>query len=207
MLGAEQRDWLLGELDTSDAAWRIVATPSIFTRTWCDAPDEPLKTALAKLKLMDEDGEGPDFDQWDGYPAERARLIDHLRDRSIGNVVFLSADIHVSLASEVTDGRSAEPVGVELTAPSLTSQNLDEKLGVASRDPQIVASEDAYVASHEHVHWCELSSHGFVVVDVDPERVRGEWWHVDTVLQPSEGVTRAAVFEVPRGEPRLRRSA
>ena len=26
---------------------------------------------MLKLKLMDEDGEGPDEDQWDGYPAER----------------------------------------------------------------------------------------------------------------------------------------
>jgi len=205
MLGAEQRDWLLQELSASDAAWRIVGTPSIFTRTWAEAPEEPLRTALAKLKLMDEDGEGPDFDQWDGYPAERSRLIEHLRSRAIEDVVFLSADIHVSLASEVTDGGGSEPVGVELTAPSLTSQNLDEKLGVPPRDPRIVSSERAYAGSHDHVHWCEMAAHGFVVVDVDDDRVRGEWWHVDTVLEPTEHATCAAVFEVVRGEPRLHR--
>ena len=32
-----------------------------------------VQQAMLKLKLMDEDGEGPDEDQWDGYPAERAR--------------------------------------------------------------------------------------------------------------------------------------
>jgi alkaline phosphatase D len=47
MLGTEQRDWLLRELDASDAAWRIVASPSVFTRTWCEDPAQPLHTALA----------------------------------------------------------------------------------------------------------------------------------------------------------------
>jgi len=207
MLGAEQRDWLLRELESSDAAWRIVATPSVFTRTWCEEPQEPLHTALAKLKLIDEDGEGPDHDQWDGYPAERARLTGHLRDRAIANVVFLSADIHVSVAAVVTDAASGRAVGVEMTAPSLTSQNLDDKLGVRPRDPRIVRSEEAYVAAHDHVHWCDMSAHGFVVVDVAPDRVRGEWWHVDTVLEPGRGAGLAAAYDAPRGEPRLVRAA
>ena len=206
MLGAEQRAWLLSELDGSQAAWRIVATPSIFTRTWCEEPEEPLRTALEKLKLIDEDGDGPDHDQWDGYPAERARLTGHLRDRAIDDVVFLSADIYVSVAAVVEDAASGQPVAVELTAPSLTSQNLDEKLGVARRDPRIMRSEAAYVAAHEHVQWCELASHGYVVVDVDRERLRGEWWHVDTVLERSRGARLAAAFETPRGTPRLDRA-
>jgi len=93
-----------------------------------------------------------------------------------------------------------------LTAPSLTSQNLDEKLGVAPRDPRIVRSEEAYVAAHDHVEWCEMASHGYVVVDVDADRLRGEWWHVDTVLERSRGVRLAAAYEVPSGDPRLRRA-
>jgi alkaline phosphatase D len=205
MLGAEQRDWLLDELESSDAAWRIIATPSVFTRTWSEAPEEPLHTALAKLKLIDEDGEGPDHDQWDGYPAERARLTSHLRDGAIEDVVFLSADIHVSVAAVVEDVSTGRPVGVEMTAPSLTSQNLDEKLGVGPRDPHILRSEEAYVAAHDHVRWCEMASHGFVVVDVGADRVRGEWWHLDTVLEPSRGVRVAATYEAPRGEPWLLR--
>ena len=204
MLGAEQRDWLLRELKTSEAAWRIVGTPSIFTRTWCDQAEEPLRTALEKLKLIDEDGDGPDQDQWDGYPAERARLTGHLRDQAIEDVVFLSADIHVSVAAVVDDVPTGQPVAVELTSPSLTSQNLDEKLGVGPRHPWIVSSEQAYVAAHDHVRWCEMASHGYVVIDVDAERLRAEWWHVDTVLERSRSASLAAAFEAPRGEPRLR---
>jgi alkaline phosphatase D len=106
----------------------------------------------------------------------------------------------------VDDVPTGRTVAVELTAPSLTSQNPDEKLGVAPRDPRIVSSEEAYVAAHEHVDWCEMASHGYVVIDVDAERVRGEWWHVDSVLGRSRSASLAAAFEAPRGEPRLRRS-
>jgi alkaline phosphatase D len=194
MMGAEQREWLLSELDHSDAAWRLVATPSIMTRTWSEDPAEPLK-----LKLMDEDGEGPDEDQWDGYPAERATLLEKFG--SLDDVVVLSADIHVSIAGEVNgDGG---PVAVELTAPSLTSQNLDEKLGVEPRSDQVLTAEHAFVSAFDSVHWCELASHGYVVVDVDQDRLRAEWWHVDGVLERKAGEYRAAAFEAPRGSRHL----
>ena len=59
---------------------------------------------MLKLKLIDEDGEGPDEDQWDGYPAERSVLLE--RFGAVDDVVLLSADIHISLASEVGKERS-----------------------------------------------------------------------------------------------------
>jgi hypothetical protein len=94
-------------------------------------------------------------------------------------------------------------VAVEITAPSLTSQNLDEKLQVDPRDEVIVASERALTEALEDVAWCELSGHGYVVCDVDPERVRAEWWIVDGVLEPVSGESMAAAYEVRRGAPVL----
>jgi hypothetical protein len=44
-------------------------------------------------------------------------------------------------------------VAVEITAPSLTSQNLDEKLQVDPRDEVIVASERALTDALEDVAW------------------------------------------------------
>jgi alkaline phosphatase D len=201
ILGAEQRDWLFDGLASSATAWRLIGSPSILTRTWTEHPEEPLATALLKLKLIDEDGEGPDEDQWDGYPAERNALLERLR--GLDDVVVLSADIHVGLASEVRD-EDGEPVSVEITSPSLTSQNLDEKLGVEARAEEILAAERAYVEALDHVHWCELSGHGYVVIEVAPDAVRAEWWMVDGVLERLAGESRVAAFEVPRGAPRLR---
>ena len=56
----------------------------------------------------------------------------------------------------------------------------------------------------DHVEWCELSSHGYVIVDVDQARARGEWWHVDTVRDRCHGERIAAAYEVARGETALR---
>jgi alkaline phosphatase D len=207
MLGTEQRDWLLDALDASTAAWRFVCSPSLLSQTWCADPDETLKLAMLKLKLMDEDGEGPDYDQWDGYPAERLRVLGHLREHGIADTVVLSADIHVSMAAEVHERSYEEPFGdpvaVEIVAPSLTSQNLDDKLKLPRRSPTSQAAEAALVAKLDHVHWCEMDSHGYAVVDVDPTRVRAEWWHLDTILEPSDVESCAAAFEVARGTPRL----
>ena len=181
MLGGEQREWLLDSLDASAAAWRFVCSPSLLSQTWCPDPDETLKLAMLKLKLMDEDGDGPDFDQWDGYPVERLRVLSHLRENGIADTVVLSADIHVSLAAEVHEHSYDEPirepfemqpVAVEIVAPSLTSQNLDDKLKLPRRNPTSVAAEAALVAKLDHVHWCEMDSHGYVTVDVEPARVR-----------------------------------
>ena len=207
MLGVQQRDWLVAGLDASEVAWRFVATPSLMTRTWIDGTDEPLRTALQKLKLMDEDGAGPDEDQWDGYPAERRDLLE--RFGAAGDVVVLSADIHVSIAAELhadrADGGSAASgaVAPELVAPSLTSQNLAEKLGVDQRTPVVQESEEAFVAAHGHVHWCEMASHGYVVVEVARDRVRSEWWHLDGVLERTPGERRGAAYRVDRGSPAL----
>ena len=78
MLGPGQRLRLERELRCESSGWTILATVSVFTHTWVEQPAEPLLTALLKLKLIDEDGDGPDEDQWDGYPAERSRLLELL---------------------------------------------------------------------------------------------------------------------------------
>jgi alkaline phosphatase D len=201
MVGAEQREWLFAALERPRAAWTFVATPSILTRTWVPRPEEPLKSALVKLKLIDEDGEGPDEDQWDGYPEERAALLERLA--GVDDAIVLSADIHVSIAAEVLDD-DGRAVAVEITSPSLTSQNLDEKLGVDQRAPEVLAAERAFSAAFDHVRWCELASHGYVLVDATRERVRAEWWHVPGVLEPRDGETCAAAFDVEPGAAALR---
>jgi alkaline phosphatase D len=196
-LGPEQRDWLFGELESSTAAWRLLANPSVMAKTWsADLPDA-VKPALTKVKLLESDGDGPDWDQWDGYPAERTAVLELLS--RVPDTVVLSGDVHVSLAVEMDlDGDDGTPDAVEFVTPSLTSQNLDDKMGWA-RHTDSVAIEQAIVAALPHWRWCDLDSHGYVIVDVDTSRIRAEWWHLDTVLERSDGEELGAAFVVERG--------
>jgi alkaline phosphatase D len=206
ILGDEQRTWLFDALERSTAAWRFLCSPSLLSQTWCADPDENLAMAMGKLKLMGPDGTGPDVDQWDGYPAERRRLLGHLREHGIVDTVVLSADIHVSMAAEVHERSYEQPVGeplaVEFVSPSITSQNLADKIKLPRHNPTSRRAEAAFVEALDHVHWCDMDSHGYVVVDVDPTRVQAEWWHLDTVIEPSAGETLGGAFRVARGTAR-----
>ena len=190
------------------ATWRILGNSSVLGHIWRDTLPESTRKPLTVVKLIGTNGVGPDIDQWDGYPAERHEILAHLRDRPIGDVVVLSGDVHVGLALELAPA-PFEPAGrnvaVEFVTSSLTSQNVDDKMGWPPRT-QSLAVEQAMLGALPHLRWVDLDSHGYVVVDVTPERVTAEWWQVDTVLERTTGEHLGASWTVERGRPRLLRT-
>src|SRR5262245_36016657 len=202
-LGPEQRKWLFDGLKASNAIWHLLANPSVMARTWDENLPDDLRPHLVKVKLLEAGGRGPDFDQWDGYPSEREALLRFIRDEPISDVVVLSGDVHVSLALEMdVEGDEGEPVTVEFVTPSITSQNLDDKMGWAART-ESVAIEDRIESALPHWKWSDLDSHGYVVVDVTPQRLRADWWFSPTVLQRAGEEDHGAAWMVERGRGRL----
>ena len=186
-LGTEQRDWLLHALDSSTADWRLLGNASVMGHTWIEQLPESIRPTLHALKLVGEDGSGPDPDQWDGYPVEHATLLNYLHEHDMQNVVVLSGDVHVAIVDELHAEPAAgdAPVAVEFVASSLTSMNIDDKMGWPRRDERSLTLERTAVDTLPHWKWCEFDSNGYVVIDVDRERVQAEWWFVDTVLARS----------------------
>lgn len=203
--GLAQRKWLFNEFDQSQAVWRILGNPSVLGTTWKkDLPDS-VKPALLKTKLIAASGDGPDYDQWDGYPAERDMLMKVIRDHPLGNFVVLSGDIHICLAQELKMDPFNEaeiPVAVECINSSLTSQNFDDKMRWAART-QSIPFEQEMLRYFPEMKYVDLDSHGYNVVDVTRERVQVEWWNVETVLKRSEHQSLGAAFKVESGKPRL----
>lgn len=199
-LGAEQLDWLLDELSRSNSHWRLIGNSSVMSATWNDQIPEEAKPSLIALKMITSDGLAPDPDQWDGYPIEREKILRHMKDERIDDVVVLSGDVHVSIASELWI--DDESVAVEFVTPSLTSQNIDEKLGWEPRTKS-VAVEEAYAKAMPHYAWCEFESHGYVLIDLTRERLTGQWWYVDTVLESSDGERLGGSWAVERGKPQV----
>ena len=132
-------------------------------------------------------------DQWDGYAADRANLLGHLSalPPQAGDVVVLTGDIHASFSCEVPvtavpGSASYTSAAVEFVCPSVTSDGFYEVLGgtpqLAGQPPEVVVAvtRQAIAAAQQLNPWLKFIdgvSHGFVVVDVTPERVQVDFHH------------------------------
>jgi alkaline phosphatase D len=159
-----------------------------------------LHEGLSYLKLIHKSGTGPDADQWEGYPYERDLLIGHL---ARANTVVLSGDIHCAMALELErDSAPGKPIAPEFVTASLTSQNLDDKAGWGYRTKSPLV-ERQFLEARPNVRWCDMDSHGYMLADLTSERLRVEWWFVDTVLARTPNERLAASAEVLPGSPEI----
>jgi alkaline phosphatase D len=118
-------------------------------------------------------------------------------------VVVLSGDIHVAMALQLErPNRPGDPLAAEFVTASLTSQNLDDKAGWGYRTKSLDAEREL-MELLPNIRYVDMDSHGYMVVDVTRERVRVEWWFVDTVLERTTGQRLGAAFEVRAGSPEL----
>ena len=203
-LGVPQREWLFSEFERSKSRWQILGNPSVLSTTWKKNIPDDLKLALSKTKLIAADGNGPDYDQWDGYPGERKLLLNLFR-KHLGSTVVLSGDIHVGMVSELEENpfdAKKDVVAVEFINSSISSQNLDDKMKWGSRTKSL-GYEQAIVREFPHLKWCDFDSHGFNVVDVTRDRIQVEYWVVDTVLQRTKSVSLSSTWAVEHGVPKL----
>ena len=205
VLGAEEHAWLTNELRRSRARWRLIGNDVMIGQVFSAFMPEELGNPLSEVGILTEREHGPEPDQWDGYTAERDELFRFLEENAVPNVVFLSGDVHTAWAVELKrDPRNEDEraAAVELVTASITTENLDDELGAEPRTRSLEL-ERQVAEENPHVKWVNLDSHGYVLVDVSPERVRGEWWFVPETHERVRGERREAVFEVRAGEPRL----
>ena len=89
LLGAAQREWLLDGLAASTAQWKVLGNQVMMTQL----AFHPLLTG--------RNAPFTNLDAWDGYPAERARLLTAIRDGGVNDVVVTTGDIHTTWASDL----------------------------------------------------------------------------------------------------------
>jgi alkaline phosphatase D len=109
LLGTRQMNWVKGQLNSSKAAWKVLAN----------------EVTMMPTRVLG--GAYFGFDGWDGYPFERESLLTHIRDRQIKDVVFITGDIHTFITGDVkTNAGQGDPVGIEFVGGSITSSGLGE---------------------------------------------------------------------------------
>ena len=140
----------------------------------------------------------------EGYKATRDRLYAANAQRDVRNLVVLTGDIHSSWSNDLTlnpwDG-SYDPatgqgvLGVEFATPGITSPG---------SEPAEAAERTALLAKNApHMRYVEMTQRGYGVLDLTPERVQGEFWHVDTVARYSRSERLASAMYTQRDRPGL----
>jgi alkaline phosphatase D len=178
MLGAGQREWLLSGLGHSRAQWNVLAQQIPF------APQPPHF----------------DPDTWDGYMAERQRILEFFERGGVRNPIVVTGDYHANYVRDVPpsfEDVDAEPVASEFIGTSISSRGdppEDEILDVEPRDP-------------ENPHYRYVNNErGYVRCVVDRLRWQTDFRVVDTVRSEEAPIRTVASWVVESGRPRSERA-
>ena len=181
ILGAPQREWLKSTLSGSGAAWKILAN-QVMMMALEAAPGFPLNA-----------------DQWDGYPADRAEVLGHVRENGITGVTAVTGDIHSFFAGEVYPNGRADghrPPATEFIGGSISSTGLEKDFGQGA-----TAGEAAAVAANTpHLKYAQLTRRGYGVLELTSEELRCTFRSPTTVKEHSAPIETLARFRVGREE-------
>ena len=217
LTGPEQLDFLLDGLSEDAVQWKLVGNPVLiaplrFPSTVDTAATEGIRQ-LVDGEVMARGtplagGVPYNVDQWDGYPAERARVLDHLRDGDIRDVVFLTGDMHAGWAIELpkdpeTYARTGDSLAVELACTSVTCDNLDDFLRAPPRTVSL-AVEHAMQMNNPHVKYLDFDSNGFSLLEVTPEWAQMDWFTLIDRRDPYSGAVWSTSYRVMAGTGKIR---
>ncbi|GLZ39416.1 alkaline phosphatase D family protein [Actinokineospora sp. NBRC 105648] len=206
--GDAQMDWLKGGLAGTDAKWKLVGNSVMITPISLGNVESRFLESLGSLLGLPIGSVAANADAWDGYTADRQELLGHLKDNRVKNTVFLTGDIHSSWGADIPLDRSSywwngNSVATEFVTTSVTSDNIDDLLKVDPRTLS-VAAETALYAGNWHLKYIELDSHGYSVVDVNPQRVQTDWYYVADRLSPTSGVKYAKSLATADGTQKVK---
>jgi alkaline phosphatase D len=173
ILGAAQRQWLLDGFSRSQARWQILGNQAPMGQTDLD-PGPAVNVA---------------YDPWDGYAAERDRVLAEAQDRGVRNLVVITGDRHQNYAWDLkrdfNDPTSAT-VGAEFVGTSVTS-------GADGFD--MTPDGERLLAANPHMKFFN-QQRGYVRVNVNRERWQSDFRVMPFVTRPGAPVSTRASFVV-----------
>src|SRR4051812_36005144 len=179
IMGAAQRDWLFAGLAATPASgWNVLANQVGF------APQVAVD-AQSRRSF-------PLTDSWDGYVADRQRILSFLREQAIRNTVVITGDKHQNSVRNVAGSYTnltGPPAATEFVGTSISSEG-DGREGVSNGG-----------ADNPHILFQNFQR-GYVTVTLDHATWRSDFRVVPTV-QRSDGVAAAtlASWVVENGRP------
>ncbi len=180
LTGSEQERWLLNGFQRSRSRWDILGQQVLF----------------APLDVTPGPRHGFNPDAWDGYAANRDRVVAGIVHSPVRNAVVLTGDIHSHWAAEVNarlDDPGSPVVATELVTTSVSSggDGFDMRDGIA-----------ALLPDNPHIRYFS-GRRGYVRARFTADEMRADFRVVPYVSRPGAGVWTGASFVVPDREPAL----
>lgn len=189
IMGSVQTEWLMRKVKTPQAKWSLIGTSVMMSPISTVGVDSMVSKAINNM--IGDGGEGVPYnlDQWDGYAADRKKLLNELAQRDQANTIFLAGDIHSEWSSLIK--HEGKVVGAELVCTSVSAPNIDDAfpLAVAQKTASYLKSRNS------HVTHCNLDAHGYSLLNVTKTSVSMQWMRVDDVhvagspIRPADAVT------------------
>ncbi|MBC6457005.1 alkaline phosphatase D family protein [Actinomadura sp. HBU206391] len=178
ILGPDQRRWLLDGLSSSRARWQV------------------LGNQVPMLETDWDPGAGKDvwLDPWDGYVADRNKILAGAQDRDVRNLVVITGDRHQNYAADLKrdfDDPGSPTVAGEFVGTSITS-------GADGAD--IDALGQTFLAANPHMKFYN-AQRGYVRVNVNRERWRSDFRVLPYVTRPGAPISTRASFVVEDRRP------
>lgn len=183
MLGAAQEKWLFDGLASGKARWNLIA-------------QQVLMMAIGRRDTPGTSALYYPMDVWSGYRAPRQRLLAHIRDRGLSNVVVVSGDAHRHYAGDLIPDDSDRPVASEYLATSITS-------GGNGRDTEDGLARAVRLGNNDFLK-AMTDRRGYLLCDVNRDLLRGELKTVDSVTERTSPVRTHAAFVSERGDAGLK---
>ena len=203
--GPPQLAWLNRNLSTTPTRWKLIGNPVMIAPVLLPPRPTAEEYALSQtVRFTPLRAAAPNTDVWDGYPADRRRLLDHIADDGISDVVFLSGDVHTAWANDVPGGADGAPVATEFVCSSITSNNVDDFIGVPPRSTSLTL-EAAIQSENPHVRFVNLDDHGYCVLQVTSARVHMDWYAISDRRDREATSSCLSSWSVESGTPRVQR--
>jgi len=176
MMGFAQEAWLYSRLGHSKARWNLIAQDVL----------------MAQYHVKQNDAFAFSTDDWDGYPANRARLLKRIQDTQVSNPVVVSGDIHSFFANDLRldfDDPSSPIVATEFVGTSISSYGPPHEI-IAQALPE-----------NPHVHFFESRRRGYVCVDLERAQMQVQMRVVSDAHDPKADISTLRTFAVEGGKP------
>jgi alkaline phosphatase D len=183
VLGEAQEKWLFANLADRGARWNLLAQQVMLMP--CDR--QPGEENIRNL------------DSWDPYRVARARLLNHLRDHDITNMVVLTGDEHQNIVGNVIlDDKDPDSpvVASEFVVTSISSggdggEERPIAQGMLKENPHLKLIND---------------QRGYGICEVTPKRLRMDLRVVDQVSRPGGKLSTRATFMVDPRKPGIQKA-